>query len=321
MALSGGSILASKCGIRYCFAMVNVLIIGGSGCVGTETILALLSREVDQVICLSRGETVVNAIEGVNYVQADILDRDSISQVLQDHSVTHVLHAAALRTTDCKNDPARAVEVNVTGTCNVLEAIRLYGAVQRLVFTSTAAVYKVPDDGSFVAEQAATIPLNLYTATKLAAEQLIESYALNYPLPATILRPQIIYGPTRGSDGSTAGITQAIKSAAAGKPYTIPFGGRTGFHYSRDVGQHHALALLNSPEHFACYNLPAESLHVAEICAAINAHFDHQLVDFTDHPYPFAEGLESSAFQKAFPARESTSFASALDEFGIMRKE
>ena len=293
--------------------MVNVLIIGGSGCVGTETTSALIMRKVDNMVCLSRGCSAVNVIEGVTYTKADILDLDSISSALIDHQVTHVLHAAALRTTDCKNDPARAVEVNVTGTSNVLEAIRLYGNVQRLVFTSTAAVYKVPDNERFVDEKAETVPLNLYTATKLAAEQLIESYALNYQIPATILRPQIIYGPTRGSDGSTAGITQAIKSAQEGKPFTIPFGGRTGFHYSGDVGQQHALALLESPEHFACYNLPAESLHVAEICAAINTHHGSELVDFIDSSYPFAEGLDSNAFLNAFPDAERTRFTKALD--------
>jgi len=292
--------------------MATVLIIGGSGCVGIETTHALLLRGEDNIICLSRGTTAVNPIKGIKYVQADILDLQSISTVLNEHAVTHVLHAAALRTTDCKNAPARALEVNVTGTNNVLEAIRLYGKIQRFVFTSTAAVYKVPDDGSFVDEQAATIPLNPYTATKLAAEQLIECYALYYQIPATILRPQIIYGPTRGSDGSTAGITQAIKAAQEGKHFTIPFGGRTGFHYSRDVGQQHALALLESPEHFARYNLPAESLSISEICSAINTHHDNQLVNHIDSPYPFAHGLDSSAFLQAFPEAQRTSFSDTL---------
>lgn len=292
--------------------MATVLIIGGSGCVGIETTNALLSRGVDNIICLSRGTTAVNPIQGVQYVQADILDLPSISKVLSDHAITHVLHAAALRTTDCKNDPARAVEVNVTGTNNVLEAIRLYGKIERLVFTSTAAVYKVPDDGSFVDEQAATIPLNPYTATKLAAEQLIECYARCYQIPATILRPQIIYGPTRGSDGSTAGITQAIKAAEEGMHFTIPFGGKTGFHYSRDIGQQHALALLESPEHFACYNLPAESLSIAEICSEINSHHGNQLIDYIDSSYPFAQGLDSYAFLEAFPEAPVTKFSDAL---------
>ncbi len=292
--------------------MPTVLIIGGSGCVGTETSHALVSSGVNKIVCLSRGTTAIQPIKGIQYVQADILDLPSLSAVLSEHAVTHVLHAAALRTTDCKNAPARAVEVNVTGTTNVLEAIRLYAKVERLVFTSTAAVYQVPEDGSFVDEQAPTSPLNPYTATKLAAEQLIECYARCYQIPVTILRPQIIYGPTRGSDGSTAGISQAIKSAEEGKRFTIPFGGRTGFHYSRDIGQQHALALLESPALFACYNLPAESLHVAEICTAINSHHGKQLVDYIDSPYPFAHGLDSCAFLQAFPEAPRTSFSEAL---------
>ncbi len=297
--------------------MANILIIGGSGCVGTETIQALIARGNDKIICLSRGFTAIHPIQNVAYVQADILHRDSLLSVLHDFSVTHILHSAALRTTECQHSPSRAVEINITGTGNVLEAARLFGNIQRLVFTSTAAVYKVPENGGLVDEKSATVPLNLYTATKLAAEILVESYAINFNIPATILRPQIIYGPTRGTDGSTAGVSQAMRLAAEGKSFTIPFGGKTGFHFSRDVGQQHALALQESPEHFACYNLPAESLSVADICSIINDHYGKPLIDFIDTPYPFAEGLISAAYLNAFPDSPHTSFFQALHEVSI----
>ncbi|NQZ58582.1 MAG: SDR family oxidoreductase, partial [Lentisphaeraceae bacterium] len=216
----------------------TVLIIGGSGCVGQEATKWLLKNRSAKIICLSRGLAAINKDPQVIYEQGDILKINSIEAVLQKHQVTHVLHTAALRTTACKENPALAVEVNINGTVNVLEAMRRFGKVKRLVFISTAAVYQVPGNDVYPNEKHPTSPLNSYTATKLACEQLIECYAINYAIPATILRPQVIYGPTRGEEGSTAGVTTAIKEAAAGRKFTIPFSGQTCFVYSEDMGQY-----------------------------------------------------------------------------------
>lgn len=292
--------------------MEHVLIIGGTGCVGIETTHALIQRGVKKVVSLSRGLTPTPAIDGVCYEMGDLLQPECLLPILHKHSITHVIHAAALRTTDCIRDPHRAIQVNLTGTANLLESLRCYGSVQRLVFTSTAAVYSVPLDGSLVDETSITIPLNSYTATKLAAEQLIQCYALNYQLPATILRPQVIYGPSRSDAGSTAGVSRAISSAAFGDKFTIPFAGTTGFHYSKDVGQAHLTALLESPEHFAIYNLPAESMAITTICRILNRSAGANLIDCSERLYPFANGLDSSRFEQAFPGYKTTLFEQAI---------
>ncbi|MFD2158406.1 NAD-dependent epimerase/dehydratase family protein [Rubritalea tangerina] len=291
--------------------MATILIVGGSGCVGIETTKALL-RDGHQVVSLSRGNRPLSPLANVTHVQADILDPQSIHSALEAHAITHVLHAAALRTTDCKKNPSQAVTVNINGTANLLEALSHYGKVERLVFTSTAAVYKVPDDNAFVDESAPTEVLNAYTATKLAAEQLVECYSHSHNLPATILRPQIIYGPTRGSDGSTAGITSAIYKASNGEDFTIPFGGTTYFHYSEDVGHYHAQALLHSPHHFARYNLPGESLDVSSICQSLNTLFPKSSIHHTPLRYPFANGLIDHAFLNDFPNTQRTPLTEAI---------
>ena len=145
------------------------------------------------------------------------------------------MHTAALRTTQCKQNPELAVKVNVNGLTNVF-AIREYGKIEHLVFISTAAVYKVPQDGSHPDENSPVEALNLYTSTKLAGEALCESYAHSYGIKSTVLRPQIIYGPSRGEEGSTAGVSMALKEAKSGRAYTIPFSGEYAFTYSSDVG-------------------------------------------------------------------------------------
>lgn len=292
--------------------MANILIVGGTGSVGIETTKALLEQGDHKIVCLSRGLTAHADNPSITFHKGDILDLDSLTQALEKFEITHVLHAAALRTSDCKAQPHRAVEINVTGTANLLEAIRQYGQVQRFVFISTAAIYKVPEDGSFVTEDSPSTPINAYTATKIAAEQLVECYASNYEIASTILRPQIIYGLSRGSEGSTAGVSTAIRTASSHTPFTIPFGGSTGFHYAPDIGKNVALALTENSPHFASYNPPCEPLALTNICDAINTAMDAELITHTETIYPFPPGSCDQAFKKDFPNYAFTPFAEAL---------
>lgn len=294
--------------------MNNILIIGGSGCVGQETTSWLKKNSPEsKVICLSRGQTSFQKDKSVTYEIGDILNMESILAVLKKHEVTHVLHTAALRTSDCKSNPALAVKININGTTNVLEAIRLYGKIKRLVFTSTAAIYEVPKDDKLAHENDRTIPLNAYTATKIACEQMIECYSRNYSIPSTILRPQVIYGPGRGSEGSTAGVTIAIKEAFKGTQYEIPFSGKMCFVYSDDAGKYHGKALLASPHFCEVYNLPGFAYDIAEISSAINKKLGSELVTYKAVTYPFPKGLDDQKFLNDFPNCEATHLNEVLD--------
>ncbi|MGJ8673186.1 NAD-dependent epimerase/dehydratase family protein [Rubritalea sp.] len=294
--------------------MANILIVGGTGCVGLETTNALLDKGGHKIISISRGHTAQPDLSEVIYHKGDILDIASLTSTLEKFKITHVLHAAAMRTTDCKAAPHSAIKINVDGTANLLEAIRLYGKIQRLVFISTAAVYKVTSDKCFVTERSPTTPLNAYTATKLAAEQLVECYSKNYSIPASIIRPQIIYGLSRGSEGSTAGVSSAIRAASQGENFTIPFGGTIGFHYAPDIGENVALALMKSPQHFASYNPPCQSLSISGITESINSEFASQHIDHLDTIYPFPTGVDDSAFKSDFPDYALTTFSAALQQ-------
>ena len=272
----------------------------------------LVAEKETKVICLSRGITQGKALENVTYEIGDILDVDSLISVLEKHQITHVLHTAALRTSDCKENPALAVKININGTTNVLEALRTYGKVKRFLFISTAANYKVIP-GKFVTEESPMVPLNAYTATKIACEQMIQCYSSNYRIPSTIIRPQIIYGPARGTDGSTAGISIALKEAAKGNKYTIPFSGTTSFHFSVDVGKFVGKALIESSEGFIIYNLPNESMSIKYIVDKINSRCSEPLIDFIKNVYPFPEGSDATKFLDHFPDCQPTTLDKVLD--------
>ena len=294
--------------------MIHILLIGGTGCVGSATREALTQLAPSaRVTILTRDSAKTQGAQAEHYATGNILDKASLVKALQENTITHVLHCAALRTTDCAENPSLAYQMNVLGTQNVMEAIAEYGGVQRLVFTSTAAIYAVGDKpNAHTSEEAPKQLLNPYTATKLAGEALLEGNAYHRQQATTILRPQVIYGPHRLSEGSTAGITVAIAKAKQGEAFTIPFSGTTGFHYSADVGLAHALALLESPEHFYCYNLPAESISIEAICQKLNDAAGATLIEKREHSYPFPAGLDSQKFVAAFPSFEQTTFDEAI---------
>ena len=292
--------------------MSNILIIGGSGCVGQETTRWLLQRGDHKIVCLSRGQTAVIQKDGVFYEQGDIMNLESLVRVMKLHEISHVMHAAGLRTTECKQNTLKAVEVNVMGTSNVFEAARQVGGIERVVFTSTAAVYQVPEDGTFVDEGSATVPLNSYTATKLAAENIAQFYANEYELPTVALRPQIIFGPDRDA-GSTAGVSHAIKCAQQKQAYHIGFRGCYGFHYSADVGKCHGMALTQKASNsYEVYNLPCEILDVEDLCQRLNTMAGVELITCDGPEYPFARGLLANKFQRDFGSFHITSFQEVI---------
>lgn len=122
----------------------------------------------------------------------DITDGRSVREFVE--GADCVLHLAALIGIPYSYlAPQSYVSVNVTGTLNVLEACRDAGT-PRLLHTSTSEVYGT----------ALTTPMNEqhplqaqspYSATKIAADKLVESYHLSYGLPAVIVRPFNTYGP------------------------------------------------------------------------------------------------------------------------------
>jgi UDP-glucose 4-epimerase len=89
--------------------------------------------------------------------------------------------------------PQSFVDTNVSGTLNVLEAVRRAG-VGRLVHTSTSEVYGTPDDIP-IRETHALRGQSPYSASKIAADKLCEAYRCSFDTPVVILRPFNTYGP------------------------------------------------------------------------------------------------------------------------------
>ncbi len=106
-------------------------------------------------------------------IELDLTQSNSIRKYFENHNFDAVLHAAALaRVEQCQKEPARAIEANLMGTCNlvlnVLEKEKKIRRLIRFIYISTDGVYASPKGHH--SEEDATIPYNIYGWTKLGAE-------------------------------------------------------------------------------------------------------------------------------------------------------
>lgn len=180
--------------------MSHILITGGAGFIGSQIAYALFLR----------GDTVT-LIDDFSYGKEDnlifdkhdfrgeinrisICDRNALINLFKQQQFDYIYHIAAITPLpDCQINPGRAIEVNVAGTVNVLEAARLFG-IKKVVFASTSAVYE--NTHEFPSAEIFVLPPTLiYSASKYAAEQMCRSYSEVYGMDITILRFANVYGP------------------------------------------------------------------------------------------------------------------------------
>ena len=129
-------------------------------------------------------------------VLGDIRDPEHVSRSVD--GVDVVLHLAALIAIPFSYVAPRSyVETNVIGTLNVLEAVRRHGT-PRMVNTSTSEVYGTPHEVP-ITESHPLRGQSPYSATKIGADKMCESYALSFQTPVLTLRPFNTFGPRQSS--------------------------------------------------------------------------------------------------------------------------
>lgn len=190
----------------------GVLITGGTGTFGQAFVPHLLRlSDVHRIVVLSRDELKQAEMERglrshsdfhkLRFYIGDVRDLARLDAAM--YGITHVVHAAALKRIEkCENDPIEAIKTNIQGTANVIEAALHQPRMMNVVGLSTDKAYN---------------PVNLYGATKLAAERLLA--AANNLSGGRVRFSAVRYGNVWGSRGSVVDVWR--KAIAKGEPITI----------------------------------------------------------------------------------------------------
>jgi UDP-arabinose 4-epimerase len=157
----------------------SILVTGGAGYVGSHACKALASAGYRPVVYdnLSRGHR--EAVRWGPLVEGDLHDLARLGEAMRTHQVSAVMHFAAFAYVgESVSNPELYYWNNIGGTLALLGAMRAAG-VKRIVFSSTCAVYGVPEMLP-IRETTAKAPLNPYGDTKLAIERALHWYAAAY---------------------------------------------------------------------------------------------------------------------------------------------
>lgn len=183
--------------------MSHVVVTGGYGLIGSHLVSALLERGDSVTVFDQAKNTRDTSIDfdrhpHFRFVQGDVTDLSALEQALTP-GVDKVFHlAAVVGVKNYMKDPLQVLDVNVTGTRNVLELSQRHGT--RVVFASTSEVFgKNPnppwaEDDDRVLGSTKTARWS-YSTSKAMAEHLVFAMHTAYGLPVTVVRYFNVYGP------------------------------------------------------------------------------------------------------------------------------
>ena len=227
----------------------RVLITGGAGLIGSHIADELVRAGVAEIVVLdnfTRGrlENLAGAAASgrVRVVRGDIRNPVEVASALD--GVAVVFHQAAIRITQCADEPRLAKDVLIDGTFNVLEAA-VRAKVRKVIVASSASVYGAADMFPTFESHHPYGNRTLYGAAKLFDEALLRSFNEMYGLDYVALRYFNVYGPRMDLFGAyTEVFIRWMDAIAAGKPPVI-FGDGTqtmDFVHVADVARANVLA-------------------------------------------------------------------------------
>ncbi len=279
--------------------MGKILVVGGAGYIGSHVLLALKSAGFDAVTLdnLSAGHT--QAVRHGALVIGDTADRSVLNKVFSQHVIDCVMQFAAhIEVGESVQLPIKYYRNNTTSTLNLLAAMKQYG-VDKLIFSSTAAVYGEPEEIPIL-EENSTHPTSPYGHSKLFVEQILQDCQRAHELKYIALR----YFNAAGADASgeigedhspeshlipltlQAGLSGRIIKIF-GTDWSTPDGTclRDYIHVS-DLAEAHVLSLrhLLDGGTSSVYNLGCQRTYsvweVLKVCRAISGlNIQHQAVD------------------------------------------
>ena len=174
----------------------RVLVTGGAGCIGYQ-VCKLLEKKKVKVVLFDVPERIqkigINQSKYLSFFNGSIMDKVSLEEALKNcDAVVHL--AAYLGVQRTEQNKSRCIEINISGTKNVIDVLNKNKNVKKIIFASSSEVYGEPKSNP-VSEKDITQGKTVYAITKLAGEEIIKAnYELN-KVKYVILRYFNTFGP------------------------------------------------------------------------------------------------------------------------------
>lgn len=189
---------------------MTIVITGAGGFIGQH-----LTRHLR-----ARGEEVL----ALNRQDCDMLDADRVREVLSEARPKRIFHLAAQSLPGLSwTNPAATFRVNVEGTLNLLEAVRLAKINPAIVVVCSSSEYALSRDGRPIKETDTMQPLSPYAVSKLAMDHCAHLYAVRYELNVLRVRPFFLIGPGKVGD-VCSDLARRVVAVERGEAADVPVG-------------------------------------------------------------------------------------------------
>jgi UDP-glucose 4-epimerase len=275
--------------------MVNYLVTGATGQIGAFVCEELVKKG-HKVVCYDfkpNMENVSHIAGSIKVVNGDVSNLDELLSVLKQESVERVIHLAAMVLMDSIEHPAKAYQVNIMGTNNVLESARLLD-LKKVVLASSVSVYgdtRPRREGVVDEDDSLNPPDDPYSTSKVANELMGRFYLRKFGLSITCLRLTSAWGPGRYW-GYTGQFNDFIRRVSLGQDAKFPEDfsykeSKLRWMYVKDAARAftHVSEFDNSPRYL--YNVGSKSpFSYKDVVAALHSIFPERHIEVVEREEP-----------------------------------
>jgi len=253
----------------------TILVTGAGGQIGTVLTEALRKNYgIDRVIAT---DIKPNSTSSGIYEELDILDRDRLTQIIQQYKITQIYHLVAVLSAKGEESPLRTWQINMDSLFNVLETAKAL-KIKRVFFPSSIAAFGPHAPAKDTPQFSYLDPSTVYGISKVAAEHWCNYYVEKYKMDIRSLRyPGIISYQSAPGGGTTDYAVEIFQAALEDGKFTcfLQPDTRLPMIYMDDAIRA-TLELMEAPVEkikiHTSYNLTGVSFTPAEIAAAIKKH-------------------------------------------------